>query len=223
MTGTITAIVGDFFHEESLIRASLEAALRQQGLQDAIHINYAQYDQLIEKLEEKPDAVILFKEDRLNPGSPEVLRWMTPEVAERIVNYVQQGGGWLGWHSGLASYEKVNEYVEMLRGHFRFHPQEHSEVTYTTAGCGLEIPENAEFSFVDEHYFVECDEANTNVFLRSSSPDGQSVAGWYHSFGKGKVCCFTPAHTKEGLLNHELFAVLGPILRWIVSQNGEDI
>ncbi|MCS7462907.1 ThuA domain-containing protein [Paenibacillus doosanensis] len=217
MTVRITAIIGDVFHEESAIRDSLEAALRLQGLLDEVHIRYAPYDQLEECLAERPAAVILFKEDRLNPGSAVVNRWMTAETAGRIAEYVRQGGGWLGWHSGLASFENVKEYIGMLRGHFLFHPREHSEVTYKAASNGLGIPSSAEFSLLDEHYFVECDEANTNVFLRSSSRDGESVAGWYHELEGGKVCCFTPAHTREGLLNQELLAVLGPVLRWIVT------
>lgn len=217
MTSTITAVVGDFFHEESWIRSSLEEALHRHGLYDAIRIRYATYGQLSERLAEKPDAVILFMEDRLNPRDPEIMRWMSPEIARQIADYVEQGGRWLGWHSGLASYEKIDGYIGMLRGHFKFHPKEHSEVTYMTSANGLGIPEHVRFSFVDEHYFVECDEANTNIFLRSSSKDGESIAGWHHSFGQGKVCCLTPAHTKDGLSSPDFLAILGPILRWVVS------
>jgi len=214
---TITAIIGDYFHEEAAIRASLEAAITQHGLESLIEIQYATYDQLTARLEQKPQAVILFMEDRLNPGNPELLRWMTPEVAQSIVDYVRQGGSWLAWHSGLASFEKVSAYVGMLRGHFLTHPKEHSEVTYQAAKNGLGVSEQAKFSLLDEHYFITCDEANTNVFLRSSSRDGESIAGWYHLEGDGKVCCLTPAHRQEGLMNPELLAILGPILRWIVS------
>jgi len=214
---TITAIIGDYFHEEAAIRASLEAAISQHGLEDLIEIQYATYDQLVNRLEQRPHAVILFMEDRLNPGNPELLRWMTPEIAQSIVDYVRQGGSWFAWHSGLASFEKVSAYVGMLRGHFLTHPKEHSEVTYQAAKNELGIAEQAEFSLLDEHYFVTCDEANTNVFLRSSSRDGESIAGWYHLEGDGKVCCLAPAHRQEGLMNPELLAILGPILRWIVS------
>ena len=217
MKHTITAIVGDFFHDESTIRASLEQALEQQGLQGSVSIHYTTYDRLSECLDDAPDAVILFKEDRLNPGSPEVHRWMTPETAGRIADYVRQGGSWLGWHSGLASFEKAAEYIAMLRGHFIMHPREHSEVTYTVQKNELGIHEGRTFAFMDEHYFVECDEANTNVFLRSSSKDGEAIAGWHHSFGEGKVCCLTPAHTIEGLNSPDTAAILGRVLQWIVS------
>lgn len=217
MSKTITAIVGDFYHDEKLIRSSLETAWQHSGQQHAIRIRYAQHDRLLETLADRPDAVILFRENRLNPQSSEVVRWMSKETAERIADYVEQGGSWLGWHSGLASYDDVNAYIGMLRGHFKFHPREHSIVTYVSSLSEIGIPDNTRFSFTDEHYFVECDEPNTNVFLRSSSRDGDSVAGWYHAFGKGKVCCLTPAHTEEGLLSQDFLAILGPVLRWIVK------
>jgi type 1 glutamine amidotransferase len=214
---TITAIVGDYFHEEGMIRDSFEAALQKSHLQGEIQIQYAAYDQILDRLREKPDAIVFYKEDRLNPRDPEVVRWMTPEIAKEIVSYVEQGGAWLGWHAGLASYEKVDEYVSLLRGHFTYHPKEHSEVTYTGVENGLGIPVAMEFTLLDEHYFVECDEANTNVFLRSSSRDGDSIAGWYHDYGKGKVCCFTPAHTKDALLDDHLLHIMGTLIKWTVS------
>lgn len=59
----------------------------------------------------------------------------------------------------------------------------------------------------DEHYFVEVDADQTEVFLYSLSGMDRQIAGWRHSFGKGKVCCFVPAHDRSGLL-HEKFQQL---------------
>lgn len=216
-TKRITAIIGDNFHEETIIRIALEAAIERLGEEDGLLVEYASYEQLAERLDRKPTAVILFMEDRVDPHTPAMRRWMTPEIAQRIVEYVQQGGSWLAWHSGLASYEKVGAYIGMLRGHFITHPKEHSVVTYRTEKNELGIPDQASFSFVDEHYFVACDEANTNVFLRSSSRDGESIAGWHHAEGEGKVCCLAPAHLEAGLMNRGQLAILGSVLRWIAS------
>jgi len=214
---TITAIIGDYYHKKADIAASLEAAITAHGLADSIKIEYAAYDELSAKLKQRPQAVILFMENRLNPGKSE-LTWMTREIAESIVNYVRQGGNWFAWHSGLASFEKVSDYVTMLRGYFLTHPEEHSIVTYEAVENELGVASDAAFSMLDEHYFITCDEANTKIFLRSSTRDGASIAGWYHHEGEGKVCCLVPAHLAEGLINPELLAILGPILRWITTK-----
>ncbi|WP_241158355.1 ThuA domain-containing protein [Cohnella candidum] len=67
---------------------------------------------------------------------------------------------------------------------------------------------------LDEHYFVEYDSARTETFLRSESVDGSSVAGWRHTFGAGRVCCLTPAHRREGLLQPDFQRLLGEAVRW---------
>ena len=79
------------------------------------------------------------------------------------------------------------------------------------------VAENT-FSLSDEQYFVQCDEANTEVDLWSTGVDGDSIAGWKHSFGKGKVCCFTPAYTKDGMLNENVSRLLAERLNWLISK-----
>jgi len=198
MTKRIIAMVGDFYHKEEWAVASLNKAL--EGLPE-VTVVYAPAENIIEHLQTKPDAIVLFKENRLNPQDEEIKTWMDDEVAEAISQYVQDGGGWVAWHSGLASYENIETYTSMLRGYFEYHPDKHQVVTYKTVE-GTEITsEENEYEFLDEHYFVFCDEEKTNIFLTSESVDGSSIAGWTHEYGKGRVVCLTPAHLEEGLLH----------------------
>lgn len=204
MTKRIIAMVGDFYHKEEWAVASLNKALEK--LQE-VSVEYASAENIIEHLQSKPDAVVLFKENRLNPQDEEIQTWMDDEVASAISQYVQDGGGWVAWHSGLASYENIEAYTSMLKGYFEYHPDKHQVVTYKTVE-GTTIAKNGEFEFLDEHYFVFCDEENTNVFLTSESVDGSSIAGWTHEYGKGRVVCLTPAHLEEGLLNPMMTSLL---------------
>lgn len=187
------------------------------GAQDAaVAISYISCPELQEALRTQPDAVVLFKENRIDPSADPSNMWMDAETEEAIVRYVRQGGGWLAWHAGLASYEIGSGYIEMLKGYFRYHPDEHSIVTYTGVDQGM-IPLAAPFEIVDEHYFVACEEAQTNVFLRSASRDGESIAGWAHAYGHGKVCCLAPAHLPEGLFHESTLHLLKNCLQWCVS------
>ncbi|MFC0211024.1 ThuA domain-containing protein [Paenibacillus chartarius] len=224
----IVAVVGDYYHDAALIKESLEAAQREQDVR--WQVEYATVEQLTGKLSENPEAVLLFKEDRIQPQDAPDRLWMSADLAARIVSYVESGGGWLAWHSGLASYAVEGAYVQMLRGYFKYHPSEHQTVTYVggypgdTAAGGAECRERAEdgnrrvqFAIVDEHYFVHCDTERTNVFLRSRSVDGESIAGWSHSFGKGRVCCLTPAHLRDGLLHPEQLGLLRQCISWLAG------
>lgn len=204
MTKKVLAILGDFYHDEALAKQSFELAIQEI---DRVDLKYTTVGHLVESLKSKPDLVVLFAENRLNPEDAKVNTWMDGHAVKAIRDYVNDGGGWLAWHSGLASYEKFTDYTAMLHGYFEHHPVEHRVVTYSASGSSI-IHSNEKFEFLDEHYFVTCDEENTNVFLRSESVDGSSTAGWEHPFGKGRVICLTPAHLKEGLLHPSLIKLL---------------
>ncbi|MCT2537889.1 ThuA domain-containing protein [Aquibacillus koreensis] len=198
MAKRIVAVLGDFYHKREWSERALEAAV--EPLED-IKIEYKSREELVESLDTNPDAVILFAENRINPEDEQVNTWMDDDAAEAIQSYVQNGGGWLAWHSGLASYDHIKGYTDMLHGFFKFHPQQHQQVTYTVKQPTDLIKDTEQFTFLDEHYFVECDEDNTNVFLTTESVDGASIGGWEHDFGKGHVISFVPAHLEEGLMD----------------------
>jgi type 1 glutamine amidotransferase len=211
----IVALVGDYYHQAEWAEETLRKAV--DGLNGA-ELHFIQPYAFLEALQGKPDAVVLFKEDRLQPNVDESLLWMTAEVQRAISDYTAAGGSWLGWHSGLASYDPAGAYVGMLRGHFLSHPNEHQSVTYTEVENELGFTSAAPFAILDEHYFVTVDEANTDVFLRSSSVDGNSVAGWAHCFGEGRVACFTPAHRYEGLQHEAVVGYMNRLLAWCVER-----
>jgi len=211
----VVAIVGDYYHDYTLAKQSLDLILKPYIEEDIVKLSYIPVQRISAELEKQPDVVILFAEDRTDPQNEPESRWMTREVSQQIESYVNQGGGWIAWHSGLASYPEDSEYVKMLRGYFISHPSIHSEVTYTPTSEGSRLGLTTEaFSFMDEHYFVECAEDKTGVFLRSSSTDGESAAGWMHVYGDGRVGCMTPAHLAEGLLMPEFIAVMRRLFVW---------
>ncbi|WMT41715.1 ThuA domain-containing protein [Paenibacillus sp. D2_2] len=217
----VLAIVGDFYHDAELAKESFDRVVEpfiKDGRLQVVYTSVEQIEQnLVNSLASLPDLVVLFAEDRIDPQAAQVKQWMTAEAAEAIESYVAGGGAWLAWHSGLASYPEDGAYVRMLGGHFLSHPAEHSRVTYTPLP-GTELGElGGAFAFMDEHYFVACDEANTTIFMRSSSTDGESTAGWYHMYGSGRVGCLTPAHLSEGLLMPQFIEVMRSLVAWCTN------
>ncbi|MDQ0229010.1 ThuA domain-containing protein [Metabacillus malikii] len=210
----IIAVLGDYYHPKERIVDSLHHAVKFISELEDIDLVEIQLEQLCSELGKKPDAVILFKENRINPTDEKVDTWMTEEIGTAITEYVNQGGGWLGWHSGLASYPPDSNYIKLLKGHFEYHPELHQQVKYTSVD-GNDSFGAVAFDILDEHYFVNVNEAETNIFLTSQSEDGHSVAGWSHSFGNGRVSCLTPAHNKEGLENGEFIKLLAKTIKWV--------
>lgn len=205
----IVALVGDFYHQPELSQAALLKALKERLESLAIQLEFcADTEAFLMALVNNPDAAILFCENRIAPQAQPEAVWMTDAYSEQIVRYVEAGGGWLAWHSGLASYPPDSGYVDMLRGYFLSHPDKHRSVRYIDAN------EDAAFELLDEHYFVHCKEEETDVFLRSESEDGRSVAGWRHTFGAGRVCCLTPAHREEGMLDDSFSRELLRAVEW---------
>lgn len=208
----IVALVGDFYHRADDAGEALQQALAAWAGAEDVTLRFIDAGRLKEALDGAPDAVVLFKENRVTPTEDPNALWMTGELEEEISRYVERGGGWLAWHSGLASYDPDGKYIAMTRGRFLYHPQENRPVRYMPEGPGFGYSEA--FEVLDEHYFVECDPQRTEVFLRSESIDGSSIAGWRHAHGQGRVCCLTPAHRREGLTHPALLQILGQAVRW---------
>ncbi|SHM55939.1 ThuA domain-containing protein [Gracilibacillus kekensis] len=215
MAKKILAVLGDYYHRKDWAIQALESAIT--SMEETIEIEYSTVDQLVENVAGNPDAVILFAENRINPEDETVRTWMDEEEASVIARYVENGGGWLAWHSGLASYDNVQNYTSMLHGYFKYHPPEHQQVTYYPKPNSELVDKGSSFSILDEHYFVECDETRTNVFLITESVDGSSIGGWNHRFGKGNVVCLIPAHLKEGLMNDYVQKLLISCVRKVIS------
>lgn len=205
---TVLALVGDYYHKAEWAEAALRHATK--GLED-VELRCVEVEAFEAALrgdgQDKPDMVVLFREDRIDPQSEEPRRWMHEGLQRLASDYVEAGGSWLAWHSGLAGYDAEGPYVRMLRGYFLTHPADHQPVRYTPT-----TSDAAAYELLDEHYFVFCDEANTHVFLRSSSVDGDSVAGWTHPYGRGYVACYTPAHNEAALASEEVAGALRGLL-----------
>ena len=212
----IVALLGDFWHNHDDAKAGLEAAISRLPYKEAVDLQYITYEEVSQALDGKPDLFINAKMDQLNPKDEQVITWLTEDLDQVLENYVLEGGSVLAWHAGMAGYKIESNYIQMLRGYFLYHPPGLQHVTYMHKE-NEKSGENT-FPLSDEQYFVHCDTANTEVDLWSTGEDGNSLAGWKHHYGKGKVCCFTPAHTKEGMLDKNVSSLLAEKIDWILAK-----
>ncbi|WP_077622382.1 ThuA domain-containing protein [Sediminibacillus massiliensis] len=212
----VVALLGDYWHDGDDAKAGLEAAVSKLATSEEVDVQYITYKQVSKELDAKPELFINAKMDELNPRDEHVETWLTEELDRKITNYVEEGGSILAWHAGMASYSVESRYIQMLRGSFDYHPPGLQHVTYMREGNHLEG--EGTFSLSDEQYFVHLDKGNTEVDLWSTGEEGDSVAGWKHHYGKGKVCCFTPAHTREGMLDDNISGLLAERIEWALTK-----
>lgn len=209
----IAALLGDYWHDEKDAKAGLEAAISRLPEHKEIDVAYITYEEAGQTLTSKPDLFINGKMDQLNPRDEQVETWLTKELDQLLTSYVENGGSVLAWHAGMAGYEPYTSYIEMLHGYFDFHPPGLQDVTY----IWKEDNQEKRFPLKDEQYFVKIDQDKTEVDLWSTGVDGDSIAGWKHRYGQGKVCCFTPAHTKEAMLDENISRLLAGKITWLLA------
>lgn len=222
MTCRIYAVAGDYYHRADWSEQALQAAAavlnERHGTaagrtSPAYQLNMVPAEMLREAIGERPEVLVITKEQRLHPEAPEPGQWMDEELQAAIEQYVASGGALLALHSGLA-YQSDGIYRRMLRGWFLHHPaQKTVRYRLVTDAGNMALSDAYDFAFKDEHYFVHCEEGETAVFLTSESEDGTSIAGWTHAYGAGRVLCLTPAHTLEGLTNRIYIQLLADCLQ----------
>lgn len=216
MNKKILCILGDYYHDHDIAYEALKKAvdMLDKSGPHTIELIDSDVDGLEETLSLNFDLVILGKENRVNPADELVNNWMTCDIENKIVDYVNNGGSWLAWHAGLALYNKTGEYTKMLGGYFLNHPSQHEIVTYIPKenSSGIRLKES--FESIDEHYFVKYNLQSSLVFLDSESLYGKAEAGWAREFGAGRVCCLAPTHREEGLTNKLMLETLAACISW---------
>ena len=137
---------------------------------------------------------------------------MAPAVQRAFVRYVQQGGGLLAVHSGTV-YAVHATLRALIGGAFVRHPEQ-CPVTVEpqpghplTAGC-------TPFTLLDEHYIMEQDDPQADVFLTTTSEHGTQPGGWMRIEGLGRVCVLTPGHNLPVWQHPSFQALLRNALGW---------
>ena len=156
--------------------------------------------------------------------------WMTAEVQQAFVDFVENGGGLLVVHSGTVPSETTEMMSRLIGCRFTFHPNR-CPVTVApilphpvTDGVGM-------FCEVDEHYRLEILSDDVKAIIASySAEQGEkdkyeedpyhnatawiSAAGLVRTQGKGRVCVLTPGHIIEVWQNTQFQKTLANAIDW---------
>ena len=156
-------------------------------------------------------VVILSKSN--NVSSTNESAWMSSEVEYAFNVYVQEGHGLLAIHSGTAGYQNTPTLRRLLGGVFDHHPEQ-CPVRVTPQPGHPITSGSGGFTQKDEHYFMNLDDDQADVFLVSDSDHGSQPAGWTRVEGLGRVCVLTPGHNLPVWQEASYQTLLDNALQW---------
>jgi uncharacterized protein len=130
-------------------------------------------------------------------------------------DHVAGGGGLVVVHSGTASYKEIGSVRAVTGGTFIGHPPQCLVTLKPIPNHPLTTGLTDAFEVFDEHYLMELDDADADVFLTSHSAHGTQPAGWARCEGRGRVCVLTPGHNPEVWLHPSFQQLLMNALRWV--------
>jgi type 1 glutamine amidotransferase len=197
----------DFYHPAAIPRAGLEA-LGDAGYE----FNWLENagDWSAQRMAGYA-LVVLVKAN--NISSTDKTEWMTGEIETAFLDYVRRGNGLLALHSGTAGYRQRPILRRLLGGVFEKHPPQ-CPVTVEPKQDHPLTAGSASFTLQDEHYFMEMDDPQVDLFLTTTSEHGTQPGGWTRTEGQGRVCVLTPGHNKEVWLHPSFQALLRNALHW---------
>ncbi len=140
--------------------------------------------------------------------------WLTADQGMAFPEFIQGGGGLLVVHGGTAGYKTLLPMRQSLGGGFLRHPEE-CQVTVEPKSDHPVAAGVNQFTVTDEHYFMELDAEDAEVFLETRSEHGVQPAGWTRTDGAGRVCVLTPGHNVDVWLHPEFQKLLRNGLDWV--------
>lgn len=155
--------------------------------------------------------VVLTKSDNVSVADKS--NWMTDTAQAAFSGYVRRGNGLIAIHSGTAEYEQKPVIRDLLGGVFLHHPEQ-CPVTMSPQPDHPLCSGIAPFTLQDEHYFMALDDPQADVFMTTSSLNGQQPGAWRREAGNGRVAVLTPGHNLDVWLHTSYQALLINMIRW---------
>lgn len=203
----VLILCDDRWHPAATVKNGL-APLQQRGFEFDFCEEAGDFSK--EKLAQYP-AVILSKSNHVS--STNYQPWMTEEIEIAFRDYVRRGHGLLVIHSGSARYGENKILRALIGGVFTHHPPQ-CEVAIEARADHFLCDASTRFTVFDEHYFMELDDKNADVFLTATSEHGTQPAAWTREEEQGRVGVLTPGHNVNVWLHPAYQAMIYNALCW---------
>ena len=146
---------------------------------------------------------------------------LTPEREKGLLDFVRNGGGFVGIHSATDSFRGSSAYVDMIGGEFLTHPPHHEFQVFIADREHYLTVRMPDFSIYDEMYHLKNYDPDRVKLLAYTMWQGNQVPMAYvREYGKGRVSYLANGHTLQAW-NHPEFRKL--VIRAIAWTTGEEL
>ncbi len=143
---------------------------------------------------------------------------ITREQWAGLLDWVANGGGFVGVHSAADSFRDCPAYRAMIGGHFTGHPRYRQYQVMISdpdhpITSGLVDDDPPEFFVTDEMYVTSYD-ARNHILATALWKDGTIPVAWVRSWGQGRVYWLALGHDREACEQEMFQALLVRGTRW---------
>jgi scyllo-inositol 2-dehydrogenase (NADP+) len=156
------------------------------------------------------DAVIIYTTGFVND--------LTPAREQGLINFVKNGGGFLGIHSAADSFGASAAYSEMINGRFQTHPAFHEFTVQIVDRNHYLTARMPDFTIPDELYVLkDFDPAKCTVLAQAYWQGKQMPMAFVRPYGKGRVAYLANGHDLRAWNHPEFQKLLVRGLEWSVG------
>jgi scyllo-inositol 2-dehydrogenase (NADP+) len=140
---------------------------------------------------------------------------LTPEREQGLLDFVRNGGGFVGIHSATDSFRGSRAFVEMINGEFLHHPEHHEfniNIVDKTHYLTTRMPD---WSVFDEMYHLQnYDPAKCTVLAQTQWQGKQMPMAFVRNYGAGRVAYLANGHTMQCWKHPEFQKLLIRAIAW---------
>lgn len=239
------ALIGDRYHNSDYIRVSLDRLFGELRLP----IDYTtNYDQLSRSLLDQYQLFVCLRDGMIwpdgylgpdaypyeryleNPGEfPKATpkNWITEEQGQAVKDFVAAGNGFYSLHNNSHVSLSSKNFRQVMGGAYIGHPPQRP---FKVRIVNKDHPITRgvqDFMVNDEQHYVTYDKDPKNIFLRAENIDGlnyenmgaESISGWAHEFGKGRVVFTAVGHNIHAMWQPEYFKIQQNAVRWLLRMS----
>lgn len=146
---------------------------------------------------------------------------LTPEREKGLLDFVRNGGGFVGIHSATDSFRGSRAYIDMIGGEFLMHPPQHEFKVFIADRSHYLTIRMPDFKVYDEMYHLQnYDPTKVNLIAYTIWQGKQIPLAYTREYGKGRIVYLANGHSLE-VLSHPEFQKL--MIRSIAWTSGEEL
>ena len=208
----IMVLAGDYWHPANTVEPIMEY-LKDTG------DSYVFTEDPEEFYKDDYDVLVIFKAGVENIQIP-TPAWCDDKWTECFLNRVENGMGVVSVHSGITFFPLDNKIAsEVFEASFVSHPEQ-CPVKFIplVKHPVFEGIEEFELNGTDEHYVMKfVENYKSTIIAESESMHGKQPAVWVNTYGKGKICMFTPGHETRIITSPEYVRLIKNMIKYCAN------